>query len=79
MERRASQFITYHNLIELFLVDVLINVRKTVTFEVAPIFFFVGICDIYLKKSLFRVFFLGFDIGKTIPVYISTLLVMSFI
>ena len=58
----------------LFLVDFLINVRKNCHFWSYSISHsFVGICDTLLN------FYFGFDIEKTIPVYIPTLLVMSFI
>ena len=39
-------------------------------------YYFVGICDIYLESSLSN-FNFGFDIGKMIPVYIPTHLVIS--
>ena len=74
-----QQLITYHKLIELFLVNFLINVRKNCHFWSSSISHsFVEICEIYLENSLLN-FYFGFDIEKTIPVYIPTLLVMPFI
>ena len=74
-----QSIITYHKLIELFLVDFSINVRKNCHFWRCSLsHFFVGICDIYQENSLLN-FSFCFDIEKTIPVYIPTLLVMSFI
>ena len=53
--------------------------EKIVSFEVAlfPILS-LEYSNIYLENSLVNLYF-GFDIEKTIPVYIPTLLVMSFI
>ena len=39
---------------------------------------FVGKCDICLENSLLN-FYFGFDIEKTLPFHIPTLLVISFI
>ena len=56
-----------------------INVRKNCHFWSCSISHsLVGICDIYLENRLSN-FYFRFDIEKTIPVYIPTLLVMSFI
>ena len=75
-----QQLITYHKLIELFLVYFFLNFRNSCHFWSCFISHsFVGICDIYLENSLSN-FYFSFDIEKkTIPVYIPTLLVMSFI
>ena len=74
-----QQLITYNKLIELFLVDFLINVRKNCNVWSSSIFYsFVRICDIYLENSLLN-FYLDFDVEKTTPVYIPTHLVIFFI
>ena len=57
----------------------LINLRKKCHFWCCSISnSFVGICCIYLENSVLN-FYFGFDIEKTIPVYIPTHLVISFI
>ena len=56
-----------------------INVKKNCHFWSCSISYScIGICDIYLEDRLLK-FYFGFDIVKTIPVYIPTLLVISFI
>ena len=53
--------------------------EKTATFEVAVFpLSIIEICDIYLENSLLN-FYFDLDIEKTIPVYIPTHLVISFI
>ena len=74
-----QQLITYHKLVELFLVYFLKNARIFFYFWSCSISHsFIGICDIFLENSWLN-FYFGFYIEKTIPVYIPTLLVMSFI
>ena len=78
MERTASATCKILQANWVVLVDFLINVRKNCHFWSCSISnSVVGICDIYLEKSLLN--FLCFNIGKTIPVYIPTHLVISFI
>ena len=74
-----QQLITYHKLNELFLVEVLINVRKKCHFWRCSIAHsFVAICDIYLENSLLN-FYFGFDIEKTIPfIFLHFLLCLSY-
>ena len=73
-----QQLRTYYKLIELFWLMFLINVRKKIHIWSCSISHsFVGICDTSLEKSLLN-FYFGFDIEKTIPVYIPTHLVISF-
>ena len=70
---------TYNKLIELFWLIIFINVRKNCHFWSCSISHsFVGICDMYLENSLLN-FYFGFDIEKTLPVYIPSHLVISFI
>ena len=62
-----------------FLVDFLINLRQNCHFWCCSISnSFVGIYNIYLENSVLN-FYFGSDIEKTIPVYIPTHLVISFI
>ena len=78
-KEQHQQLITCYKLIELFLVDSLINLRKNCHFWCCSISHsFVGICYIYLENSVLN-FYFGFDIEKTIPVYIPAYLVISFI
>ena len=67
-KEQHQQLITYYKLIELFLIDFLINLRKKCHFWCCSISnSFVGICYIYLENSVSN-FYFGFDIEKLIPV-----------
>ena len=70
--------ITYHKLTELFLVDFFCyKCYKNGHFWSCPISYFLSFeYPVYLEISLLN-FCFGFDIDKTIPVYIPTHLVIS--
>ena len=67
-----QQLITYYKLIELFLVDFLINLRKNCHFWCCSISnYSVGISYIYLENSVFF-FYFGFDIKNDTRLYSYT-------